>query len=69
MTFIETLEETIGKKAAKNMLPMQAGDVAATCADVANLQTAVGFSPATALKDGFKAYIDWYLAYYGGRTT
>ena len=67
MTFIETLENTIGRKAAKNMLPMQAGDVAATCADVADLQAAVGFAPSTALKDGFKAYIDWYLAYYGGR--
>jgi UDP-glucuronate 4-epimerase len=65
MTFIETLENTIGKKAAKNMLPMQAGDVAATYADVADLQSAVGFSPSTALQDGFKAYIDWYRAYYG----
>ena len=68
MTFIETLEATIGKKAAKNMLPMQAGDVAATYADIDDLQAAVGFSPGTALKDGFKAYIHWYLAYYGGRT-
>jgi UDP-glucuronate 4-epimerase len=68
MTFIETLENAIGKKAKKNMLPMQAGDVAATYADVADLQSAVGFSPSTELKDGFKAYIDWYRSYYGERS-
>ncbi len=67
MTFIETLEAAIGKKSAKNMLPMQAGDVAATYADVEDLQVAVGFSPSTTLKQGFKVYIDWYLAYYGSR--
>ena len=45
MTFIETIESAIGKKAAKNMLPMQDGDVVATYADIEELSQAVGFAP------------------------
>ena len=64
MTFIETIEQAIGKKAVKNMLPMQAGDVVATYADVEDLRRAVGFEPKTPLADGIGKFVDWYKSYY-----
>ena len=68
MTFIETIEKAVGRKADKNMLPMQDGDVLATYADTASLQQAVGFSPRTPLKDGVSKFVAWYSDYYGDRT-
>lgn len=65
MAFIETLENTIGKKAVKNMLPMQPGDVPATYADVEDLRDAIGFAPDTPLQAGIQQYVAWYLSYYG----
>jgi UDP-glucuronate 4-epimerase len=62
--FIEVLEESIGKKAIKNMLPMQAGDVPATYADVSSLQQAIGFTPATPIEVGIRKFVDWYRDYY-----
>jgi len=50
----------MGQKAAKNMLPMQAGDVVATCADIADLNNAVGFTPSTNLSDGVAKFVDWF---------
>ena len=49
----------------KNMLPIQPGDVPATYADVADLQSAVGFSPATPLEQGVEEFVRWYRDYYG----
>ena len=64
MTFIETIENAVGKQAVKNMLPMQAGDVVATYADVDDLRQAVGFEPRTPLKDGIAKFVAWYKGYH-----
>ncbi len=64
MTFIETLEQAIGKKAVKNLLPMQPGDVVATYADIDGLTRAVGFSPATPLGEGLAEFAAWFRDYY-----
>jgi UDP-glucuronate 4-epimerase len=63
--FIETLESQIGITARKNPMPMQPGDVPATYADIAKIQQAVPFSPQTPLRDGLRAFVDWYLEMYG----
>ncbi len=65
MRFIEVLEDALGKKAKKNLLPMQPGDVPATYADVDDLMKDVGFKPATSIEDGIKRFVDWYRGYYG----
>lgn len=64
MTFIETIENALGSKAVKNMLPMQAGDVVATFAETSDLRDAVGFAPATPLEDGINKFVAWYIEYY-----
>jgi len=64
MIFIKTIEKTLGKKAKKNLLPLQAGDVPATYADVDDLIHDVGFKPATPINEGIKKFVDWYLMYY-----
>jgi UDP-glucuronate 4-epimerase len=64
MVFIETLEKCLGKKAQKNLLPIQAGDVPATYADVDDLMREVGFKPATSIETGIKRFVDWYREYY-----
>ena len=64
MTFIETIEKAIGKKAVKNMLPMQSGDVLATYADIDDLKNAVGFTPRTSLKEGIAKFVTWYQGYH-----
>jgi UDP-glucuronate 4-epimerase len=65
MRMIEVLEECLGKRAEKNMLPMQPGDVPATYADVDDLVRDVGFKPATSIEDGVRRFVDWYRGYYG----
>lgn len=67
MTFIETIEDAVGRKAEKNMLPIQNGDVLATYADIESLQQAVGFSPCTPLKEGISKFVAWYSDYYSHR--
>lgn len=67
--FIQTLEEVLGKKAMIEYLPMQAGDVESTWADVGNFERAVNFKPATALKTGIAKYVQWYRNYYGHNGT
>lgn len=62
--YIDALEAALGKKAIKNMMPMQMGDVLATHADVSDLMNAVNFKPQTDIRDGVKAFADWYLGYY-----
>lgn len=65
LRFIEVLEETLGKKAQKNFLPLQAGDVPATYADTAELRAATGFAPATPVGEGVRRFVEWYRGYYG----
>jgi len=64
MTYIETLEAALGRKAQKNMLPMQDGDVPATSADTSELAAAAGFAPATSVQDGIVRFVAWYRDYY-----
>lgn len=64
MTFIACIEKTMGKKAQLNMLPMQAGDVVATCADLDELIRAVGFKPGTSLSEGIGRFVAWHNEYY-----
>jgi UDP-glucuronate 4-epimerase len=65
MTFIATIENAMGKKAEKNMLPMQAGDVVATYADIDDLKNAVRFAPKTPLQEGVVKFVEWYKEYHG----
>ncbi len=65
MAYISTLESSLGKTAQKNFLPLQDGDVPATSADTAALQTATGFAPATSVASGIARFVDWYRGYYG----
>jgi len=65
MEFIETLEKCLGKKAEKNLLPIQAGDVPATYADIDDLVKDVGFKPATTIEQGIREFVEWYKGYYG----
>lgn len=62
--FIEEIENNIGKKAIKNLLPMQAGDVAQNIADIHVLENEYGYSPKTSVKEGVKSFVDWYMDYY-----
>ena len=64
MHYIEVLEDCLGKKAVKNMLPMQPGDVQATYADVDELVKAIGYKPAMSVEEGMARFVDWYRAYY-----
>lgn len=64
MAFIATLEKAMGKKAKLNLLPMQAGDVLATCADLQELVRAVGFKPGTSLSEGIGKFVAWHNEYY-----
>jgi len=65
LTFIEKLEISLGRRAEKNLLPLQPGDVVATCADIDALQEAVGFSPDTPLEKGLAEFAAWFRDYYG----
>ena len=66
MTFISTIERALGQEAKKNFLPMQAGDVVATYADVEDLRRDVGFEPKTVLSTGIAKWVNWYLSYSNG---
>ncbi len=63
--FIEVLEETLGKKARKEFLPLQPGDVVETYADVDDLMREAGFKPATPIEVGIPKFVEWYREYYG----
>ena len=65
MRFIEVLERKIGRKTEKNFLPMQAGDVPATYADVDKLIAEIGYKPKTSIEEGLAKFVDWYSTYYG----
>ncbi|HLX79274.1 MAG TPA: NAD-dependent epimerase [Burkholderiales bacterium] len=62
--FVGLLEEALGRKAVKNMAPMQPGDVAETFADVEALERATGFRPKTTLAEGVRRFVEWYRSYY-----
>ncbi len=64
MTYIQVLEDCLGKKAQIEFLPMQDGDVAATCADVDNLEADLGFRPKTTVETGITHFVTWYKDYY-----
>ena len=64
LRYIDVLEQRLGKKALKNLLPMQLGDLADTWADVETLAHEVGYRPSTDLETGVKHFVEWYLAYY-----
>ena len=64
LRFIEVLEQELGRKAERKLLPLQAGDVPATYADVADLTRDVGFKPATPIEVGIKRFVEWYRNYY-----
>ncbi|WP_417270554.1 GDP-mannose 4,6-dehydratase [Celeribacter sp.] len=62
--FIEAIEAATGKTATRNLMPMQAGDVPATWADASLLTSLTGYAPKTDVKDGVKAFVDWYRDFY-----
>jgi len=64
LRYIEVLEECLGKKAVKNFMPIQLGDVPATYADVSDLEKDVGFKPDTPIEEGIKRFVEWYKEYY-----
>lgn len=64
MDFVYAIEEELGREAEKNMMPIQPGDVPATYANVDDLVNNLGYQPATPLKQGIKAFLDWFRDYY-----
>jgi UDP-glucuronate 4-epimerase len=62
--YVEAIEEVLGRTAIKEFLPLQPGDVPDTCADVSELVAAVGYKPATPVREGVRAFVDWYREYY-----
>src|SRR5690606_30158064 len=63
MRYIEVIEECLGRKAEKNLLPMQPGDVPDTWADAEDLARDVGYAPSTPVEEGVRRFVDWYLDY------
>lgn len=64
LRFIEVLEEKLGKKAKKNLMPIQPGDVPETYADIEALENEVGFRPSTSIEKGIGNFVEWYKEYY-----
>lgn len=65
MEYISMVEQSCGKEAKKEFLPMQPGDVVRTEADISHAQKMLGFSPKTQIKDGVPRFVEWYRQYYG----
>jgi UDP-glucuronate 4-epimerase len=65
LRYIEVLEDCLGRKSERRLLPMQPGDVPDTCADVEALRRDVGYSPSTPVEVGVARFVDWYRGYYG----
>ena len=66
---VELLEKYLGKKAERNLLPIQPGDVLATFADVGAIEKDIGFKPSTSIEEGVSKFVDWYLEYYQSNQT
>ena len=64
LDMITAVEDAIGEKAQRNMMPMQAGDVPATWADAELLRSLIGYVPATDIRDGVARFVEWYRDYY-----
>lgn len=64
LEYIHVLEDELGMKAKMDLLPMQPGDVPSTMADVSELEAAVGFRPRTTVRDGIRAFVQWYREYF-----
>jgi UDP-glucuronate 4-epimerase len=64
LDFIKAIEENLGKKAIRNYMSMQKGDVMATWADVSLLNNLTGYVPQTNFRDGVNQFIKWYREYY-----
>ncbi len=64
MEYIKAIEESLGKKAIKEFLPMQPGDVEATSANCQKLEKWIGYKPSTSVKEGVSQFINWYNTYY-----
>jgi UDP-glucuronate 4-epimerase len=64
MAFIRILEEALGKQAVLKLLPLQAGEVLTTYADVSELAKAIEFTPSTPIEQGIQRFVDWYQRYY-----
>jgi UDP-glucuronate 4-epimerase len=67
LRYIEVIEDALGRKAQMNMLPLQAGDVPETFADIDELVADVGYRPATPIEVGVPRFVDWFCEYYGYR--
>lgn len=67
LDFIETLEQELGRKASKQFLPLQPGDLEVTRADVSSLRQQIGYAPATPIAVGLRRWADWYRHYHGLR--
>ena len=67
LRFIETIERCLGVKARRELMPMQAGDVPATYADVDDLMRDVGFKPSTPIEEGVRRFVEWYREYHAAR--
>jgi UDP-glucuronate 4-epimerase len=65
LRYIEVIEECLGRKAIKQLLPLQPGDVPDTCADVSALMRDTGYAPSTSVETGVERFVEWYLDYYG----
>ena len=61
--FVRVLETVVGRPAIREFVPMQPGDVVETCADVTDLQDAVGFRPDTPIEEGLRHFVAWYRRY------
>ena len=64
LDFINAIENSLGKKALRNYMPMQKGDVFMTLANTKLLQKITGFIPKTNYKEGVRKFVEWYLDYY-----
>lgn len=64
LDYVEALEEALGAKAIREYLPLQPGDIPDTFADVSALERDIGFRPATPVRQGVAAFVDWYRSYY-----
>ena len=64
MEYISAIEEALGRKAEKNFLPMQPGDVPATWADVDDLVKDFGYKPGVPVREGVRRFVEWYVSYY-----
>ena len=67
LDFIKAIEENLGKKAIRNYMPMQKGDVPATWADTSLLNSLTDYTPLTNFKDGVEQFIKWYQEYYNDK--